>query len=234
MSLKRMLLKLSPYNRAVLIIFSTSILLCSAIRSQGQKKDSLIVTGDSASLTIIKKDTAAEARKDSVKKKKYIPRTAAIRSAILPGLGQVYNRKYWKLAVVYGALGVTGYVFFDNLKTYRESRFAYAARVKASLPPLPPLIADSTDYNKLSFLFKSYELTSIRTQRDQFRRYIDYSVLVFILFWGLNVVDATVDAHLKSFDVSPDLTLRFKAGHSEMAGTNGLSLVLTLANHHSK
>jgi hypothetical protein len=44
--------------------------------------------------------------------------------------------------------------------------------------------------------------------------------------WGLNVVDATVDAHLKAFDVSPDLSLQIKPGHSEMAGTNGLSLVL--------
>ena len=50
----------------------------------------------------------------------------------------------------------------------------------------------------------------------------------FIILWGLNVVDAAVDAHLKAFDVSPDLSLHLKPGHSEMAGTNGLSLVLTL------
>jgi hypothetical protein len=48
----------------------------------------------------------------------------------------------------------------------------------------------------------------------------------FIIMWGLNVVDAVVDAHLKSFDVSPNLSLNFKPGYSEMAGTNGLSLVL--------
>jgi hypothetical protein len=46
--------------------------------------------------------------------------------------------------------------------------------------------------------------------------------------WGLNVVDATVDAHLKSFDVSPDLSFRFKAGYSELAGTNGVSLVMSI------
>jgi peroxiredoxin family protein len=57
---------------------------------------------------------------------------------------------------------------------------------------------------------------------------MDYSVLVFLLFWGLNVIDASVDAHLRSFDVSPDLSLRFKAGHSDLARTNGFSLVLTL------
>jgi hypothetical protein len=52
-------------------------------------------------------------------------------------------------------------------------------------------------------------------------------VLVFVLFWGLNVVDAAVDAHLKTFDVSPDLGLRFKAGYSDLARTNGFSIVLT-------
>ena len=96
-----------------------------------------------------------------------------------------------------------------------------------------PLVPDSTDYFKLSPEYQTlYSLESIKANRNQFRRYIDYSVLVFVLFWGLNVVDATVDAHLKSFDVSPDLSLKFKAGHSEMAGTNGVSLVLTIKNHH--
>ena len=230
-----MSLKFSSYGRTVLIVSGIIALLCRALSSHGQKKDSLIVTGDSSSLTILKTDTTVETRKDSVRKRVYKPRTAAIRSAILPGLGQIYNRKYWKLAVVYGALGVTGYVFFDNLKTYKESRFAYAARVKASLRPVPPLVPDSSAYFKLSPQYQTlYTLESIRANRDEFRRYIDYSVLVFILFWGLNVVDATVDAHLKSFDVSPDLALRFKAGHSEMAGTNGLSLVLTIKNHRGK
>jgi hypothetical protein len=52
--------------------------------------------------------------------------------------------------------------------------------------------------------------------------------LLFVLLWGLNVVDATVDAHLKAFDVSPDLSLKFKPGFSEMAGTSGVSLVLNI------
>jgi hypothetical protein len=67
---------------------------------------------------------------------------------------------------------------------------------------------------------------SLRFYRNQFRRDIDYSVLFFVVLWGLNVVDAAVDGHLKSFDVSPDLSLRIKPGHSDMAGTNGLSLSL--------
>jgi hypothetical protein len=157
------------------------------------------------------------------------PRNAAIRSAILPGLGQIYNKAYWKLPIVYGALGVTGYIFFDNLKTYREYRFAYTARYKASLP-----MPDSTDYFTLKEIYKRIQPESIRAARNQFRQYIDYSAVFFIIFWGLNVIDATVDAHLKSFDVSPDLSLQIKPGHSEMANTNGISLVLNIGRNYSK
>jgi hypothetical protein len=69
---------------------------------------------------------------------------------------------------------------------------------------------------------------SLRYYRDQFRRDIDYSVLFFLLLWGLNVVDATVDAHLKTFDVGPDLSLQFKPGYSELAQTNGFSIRMRL------
>jgi hypothetical protein len=78
----------------------------------------------------------------------------------------------------------------------------------------------------LKDLYKLISPESIRAARDRFRQYVDYSALLFIVFWGLNVVDAVVDAHLKSFDVSPDLSLQIKAGHSQMAGTDGISLVL--------
>lgn len=157
--------------------------------------------------------------------KMHSPRTAAIRSAILPGLGQIYNKKYWKVPLVYGALGVTGGIFIFNLTSYKDTRFAYSAKYKASLPPP---FRDSTDYRKIKPELLPLTLESLRFYRDQYRRDIDYSVLFFLIAWGLNVVDATVDAHLKSFDMSPDLSLKIKPGRSEMAGTNGLSLVLTI------
>lgn len=195
--------------------------------SFAQEKEVLnpIAIGSADSLktvTTIIDSTAPEGKK--VKKVNvYNPRKAALRSAIIPGWGQIYNKKYWKLPIVYGALGVTGYIFIDNIKVYREYRAAYAIRYKASLTP-----PDSTGYNELDPLYKVVSLGSLRTGRDRFRQYIDYSVLFFVLFWGLNVVDAAVDAHLKGFDVSPDLSFQFKPGHSEMAGTNGLSFVVSI------
>lgn len=166
--------------------------------------------------------------KDSMARR-HSPRKAALRSAILPGLGQIYNKKYWKVPIVYAALGITGYIFVDNINTYREYRFAYAARVKAAANP-----ADSTDYNTLKEVYKVIQPESIKAARNRFRQYIDYSALFFVVFWGLNVVDATVDAHLKLFDVSPDLSLHLRPGPSQMAGTNGLSLVLSFKNTPAK
>jgi hypothetical protein len=188
--------------------------LCNAY-SQDQPNESAI--------TLKTDSSAKKPEPDTTKIKVYNPKVAAVRSAILPGLGQIYNKKYWKLPIVYGALGVTGYIFFDNIKTYKEYKFAYAARIKAQPPAL-----DSTDYHTLKDIYKVLSPGSIRTARDDFRRYVDYSALIFVLLWGLNVVDAAVDAHLKAFDVSPDLSLHLKAGYSDIAKTNGVSVVLKI------
>jgi len=151
------------------------------------------------------------------------PRKAAIRSALVPGLGQIYNKKYWKLPIVYGALGASGAVFVYNLTNYRDTRFAY--RVKYNMRVNQ---TDSLLFNSIKSNLQPLPEESLRYYRDQFRRDIDYSVLFFLLLWGLNVVDASVDAHLKTFDVGPDLSFQLKAGYSELAQTNGISLKMRL------
>ncbi|HEU0112315.1 MAG TPA: DUF5683 domain-containing protein [Flavisolibacter sp.] len=156
--------------------------------------------------------------------RKHSPKKAAIRSALIPGWGQAYNKRYWKIPIVYGALGVSGGIFLFNLKNYRELKQAYIARNRALPTSAGP--GDSTEYRKLERIYQVLDINAIRTYRDEYRRNIDYSALFFILLWGLNVVDATVDAHLRSFDVTPDLSFRFRIGTSEMAGTTGLSLIL--------
>ncbi|WP_290792198.1 DUF5683 domain-containing protein [Flavihumibacter sp. UBA7668] len=176
---------------------------------------------------------SAKKNSDSSEVKKKVkephnPRKATIRSAILPGWGQVYNKKYWKVPIVYAALGVTGYVFFDNIKTYREVRFAYQvteSKDTASWDKVAPYLRVFVENNATS---------SLDNYRREFRRNIDYSVLVFLLFWGLNVVDATVDAHLKEFDVSPELSMKLKpllpnnTYQLGVGNTTGLSLVFDI------
>ena len=178
------------------------------------------VSGDSLSKVAT---PVTDKKVDSVLKTHSV-RKAVIRSAILPGWGQIYNKKYWKLPLVYGALGVTAYIFLDNIKVYKDSRFAYKTKYQTSKPNATA--ADSVLYFRIKEEYLPYSLESLRQNRDGFRRYIDYSVLFFVFFWGLNVVDAAVDAHLKSFDVSDDLSLRIRPGYSEMAGTKGISIIL--------
>jgi hypothetical protein len=175
--------------------------------------------------SLIKKSATIDdkAKADSVRKA-FVPKKATMRSLILPGWGQVYNKKYWKVPIVYGALGTAAGIFFYNLKNYREIRFAYAAKYKASQPGASH--DDTLALGNIKPYLLPFDLNSLRTYRDEFRSNIDYSVLAFLLLWGLQVADATVDAHLKLFDVSPNLSLRFKLGPSQMAGTTGASLVL--------
>jgi hypothetical protein len=191
----------------------------------------VVINKDTTQLRVPEDVKIKQVNKDSLNNL-HSPRKAAIRSAIIPGWGQIYNKKYWRLPIVYGALGTTAGVFIFNLKTYKDLRFAYAAKYKASLPASQG--RDSTDYFKIKSEYLPISQESLRFNRDQFRRNIDYTVLVFVALWGLNVMDATVDAHLKSFNVSPDLSLKIKPGHSEMANTNGLSFVFTIGKNAGK
>ena len=158
--------------------------------------------------------------------KAYSPRIATYRSAILPGWGQYTNKKLWKIPIVYAALGTTGYIFFRNKKQYREARDSYTNAIDGN-PANDYLIPQPY------FTIKD-QPERIKTFRNQVRQNLDYTVLVFIVFWGLNVVDATVDAHLKTFDVSDDLSLQIKPGYSQLANTNGISIVLKIGKTHSK
>lgn len=174
----------------------------------------------------VKTDSAAidlKKNMDSSNQKKvkaFDPRIATKRSAMIPGWGQIYNKKYWKLPLVYGGLGATAGVFVYNVKNYRLLRQAFIYKTD-TLP----------NDNLIDPRFKNLSAGALRSYRNSFRQNVDYSVLFFIAFWGLNVADATVDAHLKAFDVNDNLSLQIKQGYSPMANTTGISLVVDI---HSK
>ncbi len=156
----------------------------------------------------------------------YSPRLATIRSAVLPGWGQITNKKYWKLPFVYGALGVTTGIFIYNIKTYRDARAAYINATDGD--------ASNNYLIKEPYLSVADQPERIRSFRNQTRQNVDYSALFILLFWGLNVVDATVDAHLKHFDVGDNLSLQLRPGYSPLAGTSGVSLVLQFGHASSR
>ncbi len=192
------------------ILFIVSLLFCNNLFAQ---KDSAV-----------KKNTGIFKKADPAKK--YNPRIATIRSAILPGWGQATNKKYWKIPIVYAALGTTAVIFFRNVKQYNEAKNSYINAIDGDptndyLIPQPYWsVKDQPD--------------RIKSFRNEVRQNVDYTVLFFIAFWGLNVVDAAVDAHLKTFDVSDDLSLQIKPGYSQLANTNGISIVLNIGRNHSK
>ena len=165
--------------------------------SASAKKDTTMHLQGQIDTTVSKLDTA---------KKKHSPRLAAIRSAIIPGWGQVYNKRIWKVPIVYTAIGIPAYLFFDNKKWYNKTKYAYAI---ASSPNPTQDEIDRVD-KRLRYFVENKATTALVNYRNEFRRNMDYSILFFLLFWSLNIVDATVDAHLRDFDVSPDLSLKLK------------------------
>ncbi len=164
--------------------------------------------------------------KDSVivTTKVHSPRQATIRSAILPGWGQIYNEKYWKVPIVYAGIGIPAYTFFDNRGWYNKTRYALSVVTN-------DLTEDPESMNKVDPQLKAlvegkYE-SSLVNYRNQFRRNMDLSILVTLLMWGLNIVDATVDGHLKGFDVSDELTMKIKPLAIPGSLTPGIGLVVS-------
>jgi hypothetical protein len=135
---------------------------------------------------------------------KHSPRKAMIYSMICPGLGQIYNNKYWKLPVIYGAGGFFAYFIGYNQLKYKKFRDAYVngAATKA------PAIIDGAPYE--------YEILS--RGRDYYRRYRDLSVFGLGAIYFLNIVDAMVDADFFYYDVSDDLTIRLEPSVIESPG----------------
>jgi hypothetical protein len=206
-----------------LLLFGTFFflfILCDTKIFAQQKEDTSLLKENS------KADTSGKNLQvtDTVIKKKYNPKVATFRSAVLPGWGQFYNKKYWKIPIIYGALGTTAGIFFYNLKTYKRLRQA----VKLRSDTIPG------NDNQVYRDFINLSTESIRSYRNEFRQNIDYSVLFFMVFWGLNVVDATVDAHLKAFDVSPDVSMKIRPGLNSTNNGPGISFVFFFKDAHSK
>lgn len=179
-------------------------------------------------LNVVADSTRVSTAADSVvpqKNKPHQPRLATIRSAIIPGWGQAYNKQYWKIPVVYGVLAIPAGLYFYNNSWYKKSKFAYEALLKAAGPA-----KDSTDLPLIDPKLQNRTIETVQNYRNIFRRDRDYSVLWFILAWGLQVVDATVFGHLKDFDVSDDLSMRVSPTFNPQTRSPGFGLVLSLKN----
>jgi hypothetical protein len=139
---------------------------------------------------------------DSTFIKKHSPRKATMLSLIFPGLGQIYNRKYWKLPIVYGGFGACVYFFQQNHGEYIKFRNAYNFVTTPGTENLPPVNDYVTRYNK--------NATLLLSGRDYYRRNLELTYIATGVLWILVAIDAQVDAQFFNFDVSDDLTLNIK------------------------
>jgi hypothetical protein len=169
---------------------------------------------------------------DTLRKKQHDPRKATIKSAIIPGWGQIYNGKYWKVPLVYAAIGIPAYTFFYNKKWYDRTRMA--AKMISSTPPDTANYKSRVNEQLWVFFNRPNTLPSLLNYRNQYRRDMDYSILITLLMWGLNVVDATVDGHLKEFDIGNDLSLKIKPSLLQGQSAAGISLSLSFKNNRPK
>ena len=178
------------------------------------------------SSTVIRPDTTTQltvtvpTTRDTleVARLKRSPRKAALLSLALPGLGQVYNRRYWKVPILYAGFGTIGYFIVHWNGLYQEFNAGYLEKVAH-----PDRTVGAGTHHMLS-------KDQLKQGRDLYRRYRDLNVILVGGLWAINIVEANIDAHLKGFDLSPDLSLHIKPGCSQdiiRQPVPGLTLALT-------
>lgn len=127
--------------------------------------------------------------------KKHSPKMAAIFSAIAPGGGQIYNKKYWKAPIVWAGLAGIGYLWVGENNRYQDAKASYLTLIDNDA-------TNDIPYNGTA------NVSIVQNTKNNYRNQRDMYLLFGILFYGLNIVDATVDAHFMNFDVSDNLSLK--------------------------
>lgn len=136
------------------------------------------------------------------------PRKATIYSTVLPGLGQIYNKKYWKLPIVYGGFAALGYFINFNNGKYVIYRQAYSDFIDGD-PNTNSFLRLIKDPHWLMKENEGQLTTNLRGAKDYWRRNRDLVVIGTVAFYALNIIDASVDANFFNFNVNNDLTINW-------------------------
>ena len=123
------------------------------------------------------------------------PVRASVMSAVIPGLGQAYNKKYWKIPIIYAAMGTTIYLSIDLNNKFKTYKQAYIYRTDNDPTTTDPYLAVYNDQTMVQLV-------------DYYKRNRDFMYILTGVVYALNIIDASVDAHLFYFDVSDDLSLQ--------------------------
>lgn len=209
---------------AVLLL---SMFICSAPATA-----QVITVGPDSVRVLIPPDTL-ENKKFFLTKLKDLdkPEKAALYAAVLPGAGQIYNKAYWKLPIVYAAGAALGYFLIDNHRNWQSFRIALIERLDGDSLTIDEY-ANNPDFASLSVANGttpgSQAVRNLTYRRDYYRRNRDLTVLITLGAYVLQIAEAYVHAHLKEFDVSDDLAIRIQPNLIPVADrTNSLAPGLT-------
>jgi hypothetical protein len=151
------------------------------------------------------------------------PKRATIYSAIIPGWGQAYNKKYWKVPIVWAGLGAVGYYIYDSQNQYNTFKEYYIF-----LSENPDATIDSGNPARP---WTSGDLNTILNNINTSRKNRDLSVIILFAVWGLNLVDANVDGHFFNFDIDEDLGFKWGPASWDLGSNHralGFNMVFNL------
>lgn len=217
-----------------LLLLGLSFVFPALLYAQEEKKDSVVVVpADSTVAEVLRSADSVSASVTDMQKVKpaFKPNsTKAILLALIPGLGQIYNQKYWKLPIVYGGLMGCVYAITWNNRYLKEYSTAYRDIVydsqmittNNSLPEderreitVEDLSSSWQDLlsigsDPMDYVQNSQFQERIKNRKDSFRRFRDLSIIIAVGVYAISIIDAYVDAQLFDFDITPDLTMRIE------------------------
>ncbi len=174
-----------------------------------------LLRGVGVNAQLIEADTIQVVQEPAVKEEEKVhsPKKATIYSAVLPGLGQAYNKKYWKVPLIYIGFGTIAYFINWNNDNFQLFKTGYKHLIDDD--------PETQDYLKIEAVRRqNYNLdnpnefnnlkTALSRQKDYYRRNRDLLIISFVGFYGINIIDASVDAHLFNFDISDDISMKWE------------------------
>ncbi len=180
------------------LLFILLLLGLSNLQGFGQNDTTIKRDTVDKTMTLKEKQEQADTTDISSQEEEHSPKKATYYSMALPGLGQAYNKKYWKIPVIYTGFGTLIYFISTNTQEYNTFLDAYTYVLEEQEGPPPNDMVER--YNS--------DLKKLRTIKDFYRRNMELSYILTGALYILQVLDATVDAHFVEFDVSEDLSLQ--------------------------
>lgn len=184
------------------VTLADSIATADSIAAENKKK----LLEMTSSPTLQEQEVPADSLHKEINRKMWIPNPtkATWLALVIPGGGQIYNRKYWKLPIFYGGFAGCAYALTWNSKMYKDYSTAYKDAMNGNMQS-----SSITDLLPPGYTISETQLKELlRKRKDTYRRYRDLSIFAFIGVYLLSVIDAYVDAELSNFDITPDLSMK--------------------------